>query len=362
MENVYKIIHVAIALIILALLIGIFASTVDTERFAFKEASADFSEAQVRADGVVQSNFNEEITGSELKYALKHDKELVCTIDNVEITSTNRENYYYSIRNTDVYSAKLNNNVWEFTRSPNNPPLSEAESEDLAANINSQPPRDVATVNKFKELETHKAYCANELYNIIAESDSVISFLFTGAFGNFSCAGGDTSQLQDFVDTTTVGGRDEIFYVEDSSLNDLQQVSIRIDEEIISSEFVMNKYFNKLVYGNNLVKVLQNIEDLPISIIEDGKETYITMNDTRLLERTSIYCVYRATDHAVLKNSDLSIGIIAYGSSWDDWRHSCNDSWEYSIEPIPDNRYRMTSYSYNPLGILTEVNLELTSS
>ena len=150
-----------------------------------------------------------------------------------------------------------------------------------------------------------------------------------------------------------------IFKVSNSSLNDLQQVSFMIDTSFIGADMVVNNYIGKLVYGNNLEKVLMEIVDEFPCFIQEGSLTKrLDTTGVANLKRTAIYCVYKTEEGLCIKNSNLTLGIELECDAWIAWQEGCGNVWKYNRELYSGKFYRVISCDYSIMGSLTKINLE----
>lgn len=365
MEGGYRIIYIAIALLIFASFVTIAVNVSKTEKQDFRNLSEDTSDVFIMRNGVIQSNFDEVVSGSELKYALLHAKDISFKIDNVIVTDSNRSIFYNNIRNTDVFNASLNTGVWEFNldsskshRINDETLISEVleetvESESIQNTVNAE-----ILKEEVEELDLEKTYTYIELENIIKNANSNTEFLFSGVFGNFSCQNSDISNLQYVISALNLNQYSKIFQIDNSSIGDLQQVSITLSSEAVSCDSILEIYSNNLIYGNNLIKLLGNGVQKSCYFEDNGSEVLITDSVAYKLDRTAIYCVYEGEDSIIIKDSKLMQGVQLEGTYWLKWRESCNKSWSYNLAVENSIIYQVTSCKYDPIGRLIQIDLE----
>ena len=177
MEGGYKVFHIAVAIMIFAVFVGILGSVSRLERQSFQGLSEDVSESTLSINSVLNGNFGGVVTGSELRYALKYDKDYTFCINGTDVTESNCDTFYYNIKDTDVFNAKLNNNVWEFTLdtsksfSIDNASPANVVIEDEPV-INGSLP--IMEVDLVEEMEVNSTHSFNDLSKMLqmAENDN----------------------------------------------------------------------------------------------------------------------------------------------------------------------------------------------
>lgn len=366
MESSHRILYIAVAVLIFSAFVGLLMSFANTERQNFRKLSEDTSETFIMGNSINRSNFNDIVTGSELKYALLHAENKEFKINGVKITDANCNEFYSAIKNSDIFTSTLTQGVWEFTldtakshRINNSTLLQDIEEESLK-NIEIQSSEtEIIAQNTVEELSVGKVYTYTELESLIENANHSAEFLFSGVFGNFSCPNGDISNLELLVNSLNLNKNEKLFRVDNSSIIKLQQVSFTVDENVVTSDLILSKYLNKLIYGNNLIKMLENKRGVECYVNDGVSRNLISESKIYDLKRTEVYCVYEISDGVEIKNSKLIPGITLEGSYWLTWKDSCGSSWSYNVEIEKSTNYKFVSFAYNPIGIITQINLEL---
>lgn len=202
-------------------------------------------------------------------------------------------------------------------------------------------------------IEEGKSYSYQELCDIIKSSNFAITYTIEGAFGTFSCTGGNVTPLEQFYKIFYFSQLAKIFKTDETATEHSKQAYLQVDETVVSATDVLNHYCGHLVYGYNLARAIDATDFCTYDV--DGSDEFVKGEE---LDKTSLYCVYKGENGYLIKNSGVYTGMSFSGIIWKEWLLENNNAWNYNLELEDDTQYTFVGCSFDPLGVVTAIHLE----
>lgn len=270
-----------------------------------------------------------------------------------EIPNDIKARNYYKIKSDGTYES-LRDTVT----------LPEIDSNLQEVHINSDTPEEALTIipaeNSFMlprpstQIEIGKTYNYKEIHDLIASSNFAVTYTIEGPFGTFSCKGGNTIALDTFYRILQFSQLTKGFIPDETASDQSTQAYLRVDDTLVTSTDILEYYCGHLVYGYNLSRAIDAADVCTYDV--RGDSGYVQGD---ALDKTSLYCVYKGEKGYLIENSGVYTGATLAGNIWNAWLAANNNAWTYNLELNDETYYTFTGCIFDPLGVVTQISLEL---